>query len=53
MPLTYGRTSDGKKYVKWGNRGKKYFYQNATGRNIARAKAIRQARAIKYRMAHH
>jgi hypothetical protein len=50
MPLQNGRDAKGP-YYRWGNHGKKYYYiaGNAKSRQIAKTKAMRQARAIEWR----
>lgn len=49
MPLHQRRDSKGPYYI-WGEHGKKYYYisGNARSREIARKKAMRQARAIEW-----
>jgi len=50
MPLRYGKDSTGY-YIKWGNRGHKYYYKKGSerSRKIAKNKALKQARAIAWR----
>lgn len=47
MPLYNGRDSNGP-YFQWGSVGKRYYYKpkNVISQGIAKAKAMRQARAI-------
>jgi len=47
MPLEYGKNKQGS-WVRWGNKGKKYYYQEASVRSKAHAesKAEKQAEAI-------
>jgi len=48
MPIQYGKDSKGN-FVRWGNSGKKYYYdaESSRSREAARGKALEQARAIK------
>lgn len=51
MPLKKGRDSTGN-YWKWGDRGKKYYYdpKSKVSNEDAKKKAIKQAVAISYHM---
>lgn len=50
MPLINGKDSTGS-YYKWGNTGKKYYYKTGSkrSRELAKKKAMKQARAIEWR----
>jgi len=45
MPPRYGKDRKGK-FVRWGNRGKKYHYSTKAGRSSALRKAKKQGAAI-------
>jgi len=53
MPLKFGTKKVkgvAKRYVKWGDSGKEYYYvpENERSRNLAIAKSMKQMRAIKF-----
>lgn len=50
MPVMRGKDSKGP-YYSWGKKGKKYYYKSGSerSREMARAKASKQGRAIKAR----